>query len=77
MFGGRNEKFRQAPNFVAVAEKVEEPGMIDRLLAIYDQKYPHEIATWRDKMRAGNADGSRILIRYRPKAPAANGDTRK
>jgi hypothetical protein len=67
-FGGRNEDFRAAPNFVARAEKVDDPGMIDRLLAVYDKKYPHEIASWRDRMRAGNADGSRIMIRYRIEA---------
>jgi hypothetical protein len=66
MLGGRNEAFRSAPNFVARAEKVDDPGMIDRLLAAYERKYPNEIATWRDRMRSGNADGSRIMIRYRP-----------
>jgi hypothetical protein len=66
MLGGRNEDFRSAPNFVAEAEKIEEPATIDRLLAIYDEKYPHEIASWRDRMKSGNADGSRIMIRYRP-----------
>lgn len=66
MFGGRNEAFRTAPNFLARAEKVDDPDMIDRLLEAYDRKYPHEIATWRDRMRSGNADGSRIMIRYRP-----------
>jgi len=66
MLGSRNEKFREAPNFVARAEKVEDPAMIERLLEVYGRKYPHEIATWRDKMRTGNADGSRIMIRYRP-----------
>jgi len=65
-FGGRNEKFASAPSFFARAERVEDDGMIERLLTVYARKYPNEIATWRDKMRSGDADGSRILIRYRP-----------
>ena len=65
MFGGRNEEFLSAPNFIAKVDRVQDAEMIERLLAIYEQKYPLEIATWRDKMRSGNADGSRILLRYR------------
>ncbi|MBC8188002.1 MAG: hypothetical protein H8E78_07330 [Proteobacteria bacterium] len=64
-FGGRNEKFRVAPNFLADAERVDDPKMIDRLIAVYDEKYPEEIAQWRSAMISGSADGSRILIRYR------------
>jgi len=68
MLGGRNEEFLGAPNFFAKAEKVEDRDMIERLLTVYSKKYPDEIAKWRDRMRSGNADGSRILIRYRPAA---------
>ena len=32
--------------------------------ARYETKYPDEIADWRDEMRNGFRDGSRILIRY-------------
>jgi hypothetical protein len=64
--GPNNEAFRSAPSFEARAEKVEDPKMIDRLLESYDRKYPAEIESWRDKMRSGNADGSRIMIRYSP-----------
>jgi hypothetical protein len=66
MLGGRNEDFRGAPNFIATAEKVDDPKMIDRLLTAYEKKYPDEIGKWADRMRSGNADGSRLLIRYRP-----------
>jgi hypothetical protein len=66
MLGGRNEDFRGAPNFIATGEQVDDPKMIDRLLTAYAKKYPDEIAKWSDRMRSGNADGSRILIRYRP-----------
>jgi hypothetical protein len=66
MIGPNNEAFRGGPSFEARAEKIDDPKMIERLLASYDQKYPAEIASWRDKMRRGNADGSRIMIRYTP-----------
>jgi len=45
---------------------VNDDALLDRLLAIYDRKYPGEIDKWRDRMRSGYADGSRILIRYTP-----------
>lgn len=68
--GMRNEAFRAAPSFVARAEIVKDPALVDRLLAVYDKKYPKEIGSWRERMRAGNADGSRVLLRYVPE-PAA------
>ena len=66
MLGSRNEEFLTAPNFYAKAERVEDKKMIEPLLTVYAKKYPSEIAKWRDRMRSGNADGSRIMIRYRP-----------
>jgi len=66
MLGGHNEEFLTAPNFYAKAERVEDKKMIEPLLTVYAKKYPNEIAKWRDRMRSGNADGSRIMIRYRP-----------
>ena len=66
MFGGHNEDFLGAPNFFARAERIDDGEMIERLLTVYSKKYPDEIEKWRDLMRSGNADGSRIMIRYRP-----------
>lgn len=63
---GKNEAFRAGPSFDARAEIANEAGLIDVLLRQYDDKYPAEIATWRDSMEQGVADGSRVLIRYRP-----------
>jgi hypothetical protein len=62
----RNEAFRAAPSFDARAETVRDAELLDRLLAIFDRKYPEEIGRWRERMRNGHADGSRVLIRYRP-----------
>jgi hypothetical protein len=63
---GNNEAFRDGPSFDARAAIANETGLIDVLLEQYDRKYPAEIAKWRDKMKRGIADGSRVLLRYRP-----------
>jgi hypothetical protein len=64
---GRNEAFRQAPSFEARAEAVKgAPELVERVLEVYDRKYPEEIGRWRERMRQGYADGSRVLIRYTP-----------
>lgn len=63
---GYNESFRQSPHFDARAVSVRDDALLERLLALYEQKYPAEIGRWRDKMRAGYRDGSRLLIRYVP-----------
>jgi hypothetical protein len=65
---GSNEAFRAGPSFEARTELVRSPQMIDRLLGIYEKKYPKEIANWRRPMRAGLADGSRLMLRYVPEA---------
>ena len=62
---GKNEAFRAAPSFDAKAELARDVSLLERLLAIYDAKYPDEIGAWRDRMRAGYHDGSRVIIRYR------------
>lgn len=64
-FGTRNESFRRAPSVVARAERVRDATMVDRLLAVYEEKYPEEIADWRGPMREGAANGSRVILRYR------------
>ena len=63
---GKNERFRKGPRFDAKAEIVKDDALIDGLPKEYDEKYPEEIASWRDKMRKGYFDGSRVLIRYTP-----------
>jgi hypothetical protein len=63
---GRDEAFRAAPSFDARADVVKDAAVLDRLLAAFAEKYPDEIGSWRDKMRDGFHDGSRVLIRYTP-----------
>jgi hypothetical protein len=64
---GKNEAFRSAPHFDARVESVKngEP-LLERLLGVYEKKYPREIANWRDKMREGYKSGDRLLLRYTP-----------
>lgn len=71
--GSRNEAFRKAPHFDARVERVTDPEALDQLLQIYEVKYPAEIADWRDRMRDGFADGSRVLLRYRPSSALSLG----
>ena len=66
-----NEAFRAAPSFGAQAEIVTDEQVLEQLLAAYDQKYPKEIGRWRDRMRSGYHDGSRVLIRYVPRNASA------
>jgi hypothetical protein len=68
---GKSEAFRAAPSFTARAAISKDPALLEKLLAIYDKKYPAEIGRWRDRMRAGQKDGSRVVIRYVPEPPPA------
>ena len=64
---GSNDAFRKAPHFDARAESVKgDEKLLDKLLALYEKKYPREIAKWRDEMRAGYHSGERLLLRYTP-----------
>ena len=64
---GRNEAFRAAPSFEARVEAVAgDEALLDALLALYERKYPDEIADWRDEMRSGYRSGARLLLRYTP-----------
>lgn len=65
-YGGTNDAFKNAPSFVAKGEIVKDDALFERMLATYEKKYPEEVADWRDKMRRGNVDGSRTLLRYTP-----------
>ena len=64
--GLKNEDFRKAPSFEARAVRIRDEAVLERLLADYEKKYPKEIASWRDKFRAGFASGERVLIGYEP-----------
>lgn len=63
---GRNEDFRAGPSFEARSSVSRDAKLLERLLTSFEVKYPDEIASWRDKMRSGFHDGTRLLIRYTP-----------
>ena len=65
--GGR-EEFRKAPSFVGRARVSKDAALLDRLISVYDEKYPTEIGRWRDRFREGLASGERVLILYEPVA---------
>ena len=63
---GSNEAFREGPRIEARAAEVQDAALLERLLTRYERKYPAEIDRWRDRMREGYRDGSRVLLRYTP-----------
>ena len=64
--GGYNEAFRRGLNFEARVSRLEDPAQLDRILAVYERKYPKEIGRWRDRMRRELAAGERVILRYQP-----------
>jgi hypothetical protein len=60
----KNEAFRQAPNFLANAKTDNDPALLDRLMNVYERKYPAEFSDWEDRQRSGFQSGERIIIRY-------------
>jgi hypothetical protein len=65
---GTNEDFRQAPSFEARGSIASDPALLERLMTLYDEKYPEEFGDWEERMRTGFASGERVLIRYEPLA---------
>jgi hypothetical protein len=61
--GGR---YKSAPSFLAKARFEADPAVVERALAEFGTKYPEEWDKWEPRFRKGLADGSRVLIRYRP-----------
>ncbi len=70
---GPDAPFRKAPSFEARGEVSRDPALLDRLLAVYETKYPDEIGRWRDRMRREFEAGERVLILYRPRTPGSAG----
>ena len=60
---GRN---RDLPQVDASAEIVTAPAEHERVLALFGSKYPVSWVLWGPRFRKGLADGSRVMLRYRP-----------
>ncbi len=61
---GRNDAFREAPHVDARVSRSQDRALFDRMLALYEKKYPNEIGNWRDRFVQGFASGERWLLRY-------------
>lgn len=58
-------KFKSAPGFDARASFEKDAAAHTRALQSFGKKYPAEWDKWGPRFRAGLADGTRVLIRYR------------
>jgi len=63
-----NERFRNAPSFEARAEVDRDPGLLERLMQHYAERYAAEFGGWESRMRSGFESGERVLLRYVPVA---------
>jgi hypothetical protein len=59
-------RFKTGPTFLARARFDAAPAVIEAALEAFGAKYPDEWGKWEPRFRKGLADGSRVLIRYRP-----------
>jgi hypothetical protein len=59
-------RYKTAPSFLARARFDEDASVIESALVDFGKKYPDEWDKWEPRFRKGLADGSRVLIRYRP-----------
>lgn len=66
------EAFRKSPSidFDGVLEK--DGGRQAKLLESFGAKYPSQWSSWGPRFSKGLADGSRVMIRYRPAQAAAS-----
>ncbi|MDH3686012.1 MAG: hypothetical protein OEP95_07290 [Myxococcales bacterium] len=61
-------KFREAPTYDSDAVFDADAAVREKALEAFGKKYPDEWAKWGPRFRDGLADGSRVLIRYKPAA---------
>ena len=71
-----HEAFRRGPSFDARGGIVRDEALLERMLAVFDAKYAGEIEGWRERIRQGVRDGSRVLIRYTPDLSGLRRDAR-
>ena len=55
------------PSFLATGAIVNEPDVLPVLFKTFAQKYSERWSSYEENFRKGLADGSRVLIRYKPK----------
>lgn len=59
-------RFRTAPQTDAIASIDANPESHTTALDLFGDKYTMEWIVWGSRFKAGLADGSRVMIRYRP-----------
>jgi hypothetical protein len=59
-------RYKKAPNFLVKGRFDADASVAERALEAFGAKYPDEWDKWEPRFREGLADGSRVLIRYRP-----------
>ena len=64
-------RYKAAPSFLAQALIEGTPAAHDHALALFGSKYPSDWGSWGPRFKGGLADGTRVLIRYRPGAGPA------
>ena len=62
------ERYKAAPSFLSRVSIVEkgDSDTIELVLGVMGKKYPEAWGKWEPRFRDGLADGSRVMIRYRP-----------
>jgi hypothetical protein len=61
---------KEGPTFLATARFDAKDSAIETALAAFGAKYSEEWSKWEPRFRKGLADGSRVLVRYRPSGVA-------
>ena len=59
-------KFREGAELIATGAVESDPAGIEHGLDLLGAKYPVQWVIWGPRFRNGIADGSRVMLRYRP-----------
>lgn len=63
---GSSGAYKKLPALMADASQITDASEHARVLARFGSKYTREWGTWGPRFKKGLADGSRVLLRYRP-----------
>lgn len=62
-----NEAFRKAPELMATGSIVEDKEVHQEVLKVMGEKYSDGWDTWGPRFKSALEDGSRVMIKYKPK----------
>ncbi len=63
---GSGDAWKQSPTSLADATLETQASAHEHALSLFGSKYTREWSSWGPRFKNGLADGSRVLIRYRP-----------